>query len=152
LADGRTIRTFNVLDDHNREGLLAEINFSMPAQAVTDYLDRLIEWRGLPKIIRSDNGPEFISTHFKGWAERRGIVLMYIQPGNPQQNAYVERFNRTMRYELLNQCLFDSIEHAQIEATQWLWCYNRHRPHMALGGKTPFQIRSLSEIDSRATH
>ena len=152
LADGRTIRTFNVLDDHNREGLLAEINFSMSAQAVTDYLDRLIEWRGLPKIIRSDNGPEFICKHFKDWAERRGIVLMYIQPGNPQQNAYVERFNRTMRYELLNQCLFDSIEHAQIEATQWLWCYNRHRPHMALGGKTPFQIRSLSEIDSRATH
>ena len=101
LADGRTIRTFNVLDDHNREALLAEINFSMPAQAVTNYLDRLIEWRGLPKIIHSDNGPEFISTHFKCWAERLGIVLMYIQPGNPQQNAYVERFNRTMPYEYL---------------------------------------------------
>ena len=105
LADGRTIRTFNVLDDHNREGLLAEINFSMPAQAVTNYLDRLIEWRGLPKIIRSDNGPEFISTHFKCWAERLGIVLMYIQPGNPQQNAYVERFNRTMPYEYLMNTL-----------------------------------------------
>ena len=120
LADGRTIRTFNVLDDHNREGLLAEINFSMPAQVVSDYLYRFIEWRGLSKIIRSDNGPEFISTHFKYWAERLGIVLVYIQPSNPQQNAYVERFNRTMRYELLNQCLFDSIEHDQIEATQWL--------------------------------
>lgn len=150
LGDGRTIRSFNVIDDHNREGLLAEGAFSMPAQAVTRYLDRLIQWRGLPKVIRADNGPEFISGHFKQWAKRKGITIWHTQPGNPQQNAYVERFNRTMRHELLNQHLFTSIEHAQLESTQWLWCYNHFRPHMSLGGKTPFQIRMMAENHSRA--
>lgn len=152
LVDGRSIRTFNVIDDHNREGLLAEVAFSMPAQAVTHYLDRLFEWRGLPKVIRSDNGPEFISEHFQQWAKRKGIILWYIQPGNPQQNAYVERFNRTMRYELLNQHLFESIEHAQSETTKWLWCYNYERPHMSLGGVTPAQKRMMSQTHSRAMH
>jgi len=152
LVDGRSIRSFNVIDDHNREGLLAEINFSMPAQTVTRHLDQLIEWRGCPKVIRSDNGPEFISEHFKQWAQRKGITLWYTQPGNPQQNAYVERFNRTMRYELLNCHLFDSIEHAQQQATQWLWCYNHNRPHISLNGRTPFQKRMMSNNHSRTMH
>ena len=152
LHDGRSIRSFNVIDDHNREGLLAEINLSMPASTVTRYLDQLIEWRGLPKVIRSDNGPEFISEHYQQWAKSKGITLWYTQPGNPQQNAYVERFNRTMRYECLNQHLFESLEHAQNEATKWLWCYNHNRPHMSLGGFTPMQIRMMSKPYSRAMH
>lgn len=152
LNDGRSIRSFNVIDDHNREGLLTEINFSMPATTVTRYLDQLIEWRGLPKVIRSDNGPEFISEHYKTWAQSKGITLWHTQPGNPQQNAYVERFNRTMRYECLNQHLFESLEHAQNEATQWLWCYNHNRPHMALNGFTPVQKRLRSKTNSRVMH
>lgn len=152
LDDGRSIRMLNVLDDSNREGLIAEVNFSMPSAYVTRQLDQLIEWRGSPKIIRSDNGPEYISHHFKEWASKRGILLWYTQPGNPQQNAYVERFNRTMRHECLNQNLFESIEHAQIEITQWLWCYNNNRPHMSLDGLTPAQARKTSKTNSRVLH
>ena len=152
LEDGRSIRSCNVIDDHNREGLLAEINFSIPATTLTRYLDQLIQWRGKPKAIRSDNGPEFISHHYQQWAQKHGIKLLYIQPGNPQQNAYIERFNRTMRYELLNQILFESLEHAQIEATNWLWCYNNKRPHMSLGGFTPVQTRMMTLANSRVLH
>ena len=152
LEDGRSIRSCNVIDDHNREGLLAEINFSIPATTLTRYLDQLIEWRGKPQAIRSDNGPEFLSHHYQQWAQKHDIKLLYIQPGNPQQNAYIERFNRTMRYELLNQTLFESLEHAQIEATQWLWCYNNNRPHMSLGGFTPAQTRMMALTNSRVLH
>ncbi len=75
----------------------------------------------------------------KQWAEERGIELCYIQPGNPQQNAYVERFNRTVRYDWLNHDFFSSIEEVQEQATTWLWHYNNERPNMALGGITPIQ-------------
>lgn len=142
IRDGRAVRSLNVIDDCNREGLVNEIDFSFPATRVTRILDQLFEWRGVPAVIRSDNGPEFISKHFASWAEKRGIELWFTQPGNPQQNAYIERFNRTMRYELLNQHLFESIEEMQNEATQWLWCYNNNRPHRSLGGKTPAQAKA----------
>lgn len=141
IKDGRAVRTFNVIDDCNREGLLNEAGFSFPAARVTQLLDQLFEWHGVPAVIRSDNGPEFISKHYADWAKRRGIELWFTQPGNPQQNAYIERFNRTMRYELLNQHIFESLEDLQNRATDWLWCYNNNRPHMSLGGKTPVQAR-----------
>lgn len=139
LADGRSFRTFNVIDDYNREGLGIEVDLSLPALRVIRTLDRIIEWRGRPKAIRCDNGPEYISSQLMAWAERQSIQLIYIQPGKPQQNAYVERFNRTVRHEWLDQHLFDSIQHAQETATQWLWRYNNERPNMALGGITPRQ-------------
>ncbi len=85
------------------------------------------------------NGPELISGQLMEWAEKQQIRLHYIQPGNPQQNAYVERFNRTVRHEWLNQHLFESIEYAQHTATRWLWQYNTERPNMAIGGITPYQ-------------
>ena len=93
-----------------------------------------MEWRGKPKTIRSDNGPEFISRQVKDWAAEQGIDWQFIQPGNPQQNACVERFNRTVRYDWLAKELFDSIEAVQRHATDWLWHYNNERPNMALGG------------------
>ncbi len=139
LADGRGFRTFNVLDDYNREGLGIEVDLSLPAARVIRALERIIEWRGQPQTIRSDNGPEYISGEFQNWAKKRGIHLQYIQPGKPQQNAYVERFNRTVRHEWLDEHLFSSIEHAQHTATEWLWRYNAERPNMALGGITPYQ-------------
>jgi putative transposase len=139
LADGRSFRTFNVIDDYNREGLGIEVDFSLPSARVTRALDQIIEWRGKPESIRSDNGPEYISAHMIEWAEKRRIKLHFIQPGNPQQNAYVERFNRTVRHEWLDQHLFSSIPHAQQKATEWLWQYNNQRPNMALGGITPAQ-------------
>ena len=137
LADGRSYRLFNVIDDFNCEGLTIEVDFSLPASRVVRALDRIIEWRGQPKRIRCDNGPEYISSLLATWAMSKGIELAFIQPGNPQQNAYVERYNRTVRYDWLNHYLFDSIEEVQNHATQWLWTYNNERPNMALNGITP---------------
>ena len=99
LADGRSIRALNVLDDFNREGLAIEVDFSLPAERVVRSLNRIIEWRGKPQIIRVDNGPEYVSGKLMAWAERKGIHIQYIQPGKPQQNAYIERYNRTVRHE-----------------------------------------------------
>ena len=144
LSDGRNFRLFNVLDDFNREGLGIEVDLSLPAARVIRSLDRIIEWRGKPAAIRCDNGPEYISNAVQQWAEQHGIRLDYIQPGNPQQNAYVERYNRTVRYDWLAQLLFDSIEEAQESATRWLWTYNHERPNMALGGITPMQRLALA--------
>ena len=144
LTDGRSFRLFNVIDDYNREGLATEVDLSLPAARVIRALEQIIEWRGQPVAIRCDNGPEYVSGELKAWAERKGIRLDHIQPGKPQQNAYIERYNRTLRYAWLAQHLLDSIEQAQELATQWLWSYNHERPHMALGGITPIQKRALS--------
>lgn len=139
LSDQRSYRLFNVIDDHNREALGVEVDLSLPAERVTRALDQIIEWRGMPKAVRCDNGPEYISHQLQKWAYEKGIEIIYIQPGKPQQNAYIERFNRTMRYDWLNQDIFTSVEEVQEKATQWLWHYNNERPNMALGGITPKQ-------------
>jgi len=103
-----------------------------------------MEWRGRPGSIRVDNGPEYISGKLIAWAEKRGISIQYIQPGKPQQNAYVERYNRTVRHEWLDQHIIESIEEAQDYATQWLWTYNNERPNMGIGGITPAQKLKLA--------
>ncbi|GFZ76322.1 hypothetical protein GCM10011403_19120 [Pseudohongiella nitratireducens] len=144
LSSGTTFRTFNVLDDYNREGLGIEVDLSLPSQRITRALDQIIEWRGKPKVIRCDNGSEMCSGQFQHWASRRGIRLLFIQPGKPTQNAYVERFNRTVRHEWLDMHLFESIAQAQETATRWLWRYNNERPNMALGGITPKQKLALA--------
>jgi putative transposase len=144
LANGRQYRLFNVLDDFNREGLGIEIDFSLPAERVIRSLEQIIEWRGKPSAIRCDNGPEYISKLLMEWAEKHNIKLLFIQPGNPQQNAYVERYNRTVRYDWLNQYLFHDISEVQEFATKWLWDYNNTRPNMAIGGITPKQRLALA--------
>uniref|UniRef100_A4WSE6 Integrase, catalytic region n=1 Tax=Cereibacter sphaeroides (strain ATCC 17025 / ATH 2.4.3) TaxID=349102 RepID=A4WSE6_CERS5 len=137
LADGRQFRLLNVLDDFNREGLGIEADFSLPAERVVRSLNQIIEWRGKPLAIRVDNGPEHVSSTLMTWAERQGIALTYIQPGKPQQNAYVERYNRTVRHEWLDLYIFETIEEVQRTATEWLWTYNNERPNMGIGGVTP---------------
>ena len=150
LADGRSIRTLNVLDDFNREGLAIEVDFSLPAERVVRALNQIIEWRGKPQAIRVDNCPEYVSGKLMEWAEKRNVRLEYIQPGKPQQNAYIERYNRTVRPshrnfvatagqwdEWLGQYIFETIKEAQDQATQWLWTYNNERPNMGIGGMTP---------------
>ncbi len=137
LADGRSFRTLNVLDDFNREGLGIEVDFSLPALRVVRNLNQIIEWRGSPDIIRVDNGPEYVSGLLMEWAEKRGIRIEYIQPGKPQQNAYIARYNRTVRREWLDQHIFETIEKAQDQATKWLWTYNNDRPNIAIGVVTP---------------
>ena len=108
LSDKRNYRLFNVIDDYNRQGIVMEADLSLPAERVIRCLEQAIEWRGKPQAIRCDNGPELISQALKTWASGNGIRIEYIQPGNPQQNAYIERFNRTARYDWLNQDIFDT--------------------------------------------
>lgn len=144
LSSGKSFRTFNVLDDYNREGLGIDVDTSLPASRVVRALDRIIEWRGKPAALRCDNGPEYLSQTLIDWANKHHITLLYIQPGKPTQNAYIERFNRTARHEWLDMHLFESIAHAQLLATQWLWQYNNERPHTAIGGIPPRQLLNVA--------
>jgi len=144
LETGRSIRLLNVIDDFNREALAIEIDFSLSSLRVIRTLEQIISWRGKPKEIRCDNGPEYISSALQTWAENNHIKIEYIQPGNPQQNAYVERFNRTVRYEWLSQYYWKDLEEVQLFATNWMWSYNHDRPNMALGGFTPKQHLAMA--------
>ena len=137
LADGRKIRTFNVIDDYNREGLAIDVDLSLPSARVIRALEQVIEWRGKPAAIRCDNGPELLSGPLIAWANKNRITMLYIQPGKPTQNAYIERFNRTARHEWLDMHLFHSVAHAQLLAIQLLWSYNNERPNTAIGGVPP---------------
>lgn len=140
LLDGRLLRTFNVIDDYNREGLSIDVDLSIPSVRVIRCLEQIIEWRGKPAAIRLDNGPEYTAQSLIDWANDRQITLLYIQPGKPTQNAYIERFNRTARHEWLDLHHFESVAQAQELATQWLWTYNNERPHTGIGGIPPRQL------------
>lgn len=144
LESGKNYRLLNVIDDFNREGLGIEVDFSLPSQRVIRALEQIIEWRGKPKRIRSDNGPEYISNELKNWLEQQQIEHQFIEPGKPQQNAYIERYNRTVRYDWLNQHLFSNIEEVQDHATKWLWLYNHERPNMAIDGVPPCYKKVLN--------
>lgn len=140
LCDGRRFRTLNVIDEANREALAIEVAQSLPSSRLIQTLDRLVQWYGAPRSIRLDNGPEMTSHDFVAWAQRKGIVLNYIQPGEPNQNAYIERFNKTFRTEVLDAYLFTSIEQVKAIKDEWLTQYNEYRPHDALGGLPPRQF------------
>ena len=144
LEDGRCFRVFNVIDDFNRESLDMEIDLSLPAGRVIRTLNRSIEWRGKPSVIRCDNGPEYVSASVQNWANENEIKIQFIQPGKPQQNAFVERFNRTVRYEWLSQHDWADLEQVRIFATQWIYRYHHERPYMALGGMTPMQRLAMT--------
>lgn len=139
LVDGRRFRILNVIDDYNRESLAIEIDTSLPSQRVIRVLERLIEVRDRPKQIRVDNGPEFISDRLQGWCEQRSIELKFIQPGKPVQNAFVERNNGSLRKELLDAYLFDSLAEVRDMAEEWRVDYNTSRPHQALGFVPPLE-------------
>jgi putative transposase len=119
LTTGRKFRVLNVVDDLNREVLSIEIDTSLPAQRVVRALEQTIGWRGKPKRVRVDNGPEFISAALMLWCESRGIELRHIQPGRPMQNAYVERFNGSFRRDVLDAYLFDEIGQVRRLADEW---------------------------------
>ena len=137
LYDGRRFRTFNVLDEANREGLGIEVGLSIPAARVVRVLEQLITLHGRPQAFRLDNGPEFTAQVFTAWCEAQGIELRYIQPGKPDQNAFIERFNRTYREEVLDAYVFDAISDVQALTDDWLPTYNDDRPHEALGRVPP---------------
>lgn len=139
LVDGRKFRVLNVIDDFNRESLAIEVDTSLPARRVIRVLERIMAHRGKPICIRTDNGPEFISRLLKEWCALYGIRLIYIQPGKPTQNAFIERKNGTLRRGLLNAYLFYSLEEVRMMAAAWQPDYNTERPHKSLGYLSPVQ-------------
>ena len=139
LVCGRRFRTFNVVDDFNREALAIEIDLSLPVPRIIRVLERIIAWRDYPQQIRMDNGPEFIATALVDWTETYGIHLEFIQPGKPTQNSFVERFNRTYRDEILNRYVFKSLHQVRELTDDWIREYNEERPHESLGNLTPWE-------------
>lgn len=137
LAHGDRFRTFNIIDDYNREGLLIEPGYTLPAIRVTYLLDCVADWHGYPEMIRVDHGPEFESHEFKTWAEKRDILIHYIQPGKPAQNGFIERFNRAYREDVLDMNLFHSLKEVKALTKEWLRIYNNERPHESLVGLPP---------------
>jgi putative transposase len=139
LQHGHRFRTLNVLDDFNREVLGIDINSGIQAPRVTQYLDQIAAWRGYPKQIRVDNGPEFTSSEFTDWAKKHDIYVDFIQPGSPYQNGYVERFNRTYREDVLGLYLFSNLDEVRQETDRWIQLYNYERPHDGLNDMTPIE-------------
>jgi putative transposase len=144
LRDGRKFRTLNVLDDYSREALGIEVDYSLPAQRVTRLLDQLVERYGKPERLRSDNGPEFISQTLQDWCADKKVVLHWIEPGKPTQNAYIERFNGTFRREVLNANTFSTLAQVRRTVDVWLVEYNTERPHQALQFMTPVEYRQVA--------
>lgn len=137
LYGGRAFRTFNVIDEGNRQVLGIEVATSIPSARVIRVMEQLIEMHGKPGAIRLDNGSELTSQAFTDWCDERRIELRFIQPGKPDQNAYIERFNRTYRNEVLDAHVFDSIEQVREITEPWLGDYNEQRPHDSLGRVPP---------------
>ena len=137
LTDGRKVRLLNVLEDFNRESLAIEVDTSLPALRVIRVLETLVAQRGKPSNIRTDNGPEFISHKLIEWCNKKQITLQFIQPGRPMQNAYIERKNGSIRRELLNAYLFQSLNEVRLMSQEWRKDYNEQRPHKALKYLSP---------------
>ena len=148
LYGGRRLRTLNVLDEGVREGLAIEVDTSLQAERVIRVLEQVVAWRGRPQAIRLDNGPELIAERFMTWCAERGIELRYIQPGKPDHNAFIERFNRTYRTEVLNAYVFESLDQVQEITAEWLQSYNEERPHDAVAGLPPATYRANLEARS----
>lgn len=136
-AEGRMIKCLTVVDDATHEAVTIEVERAISGQALTRVLDRLALSRGLPRVIRTDNGKEFCGKAMVTWAHERGVDLRLIEPGKPNQNAYVESFNGRFRDECLNEHWFTHLLHARTVIETWRREYNEERPKKALGGLTP---------------
>ena len=137
LTDTRTLRVLNIIDDHNRECLVAHGSTNYPSVRVIDRLEELKREKGLPKYIRTDNGPEFISYEYKEWCKKNDVIPVYSNPGRPMENGYIERFNRTFREDVLDANYFSSTSQFNIVAERWMDDYNQNHPHKSLGYKSP---------------
>ncbi len=140
LTDGRRFRVLTVVDDCTRECLALVADTSLSGLRVARELDRIIEGRGKPKMIVSDNGSEFTSNSILQWTDRTKVEWHYIAPGKPIQNAFIESFNGRLRDEFLNETLFSSLPHARSALSNWRNDYNDHRPHSGLGWMTPAEF------------
>jgi len=147
LLSKRRFRTLNIMDDFNRKAVSIEADFSFPATSVIVALQRAIHENGKPEKIRTDNGPEFISSALSDWCKAQNITLQHVQPGKPMQNAYIERLNRTFRQDVLDAYLFEDIMEVRTIAEEWMEDYNHKRPHEALGGVPP--VKYAENFSSR---
>lgn len=141
LYDRKRFRTLNILDEFTRECLCIEVDTSITGERVARVLDRLAETWGLPEVIVVDNGPEMISKALVVWAIQRGVRLRYIDKGKPNQNAFIESFNGTFRYECLNRNWFMSLREAREIIERWQVEYNTERPHSSIGKVPPTAFR-----------
>ena len=155
LATGRRVKTLTVVDDCSKESVQIIADTSIPALYVTRVLDQVKAKRGLPRVIRTDNGPEFAGRTMQTWAARNGVELRFIQPGKPVQNAYIESFNSRFRDECLSQHWFASLSHMRSVIDNWRNDYNHHRPHSTLGYVPPAlfaaQCRQLAGTTAQIT-
>lgn len=135
--DGRKLKLLTVLDEFTRESPAIEVGRSIKAKDVIATLEYLFMVRGMPKCIRSDNGPEFIADAIKKWLNARDVNTLYIEPGSPWENGYIESFNGKLRDEVLNREVFYSVKEAKVIVETWRLEYNNHRPHSGLGYMTP---------------
>jgi putative transposase len=149
MMDGRKLRTLNIIDDCNREALAIEVDTSLSSKRVIRVLNKVIEQRGKPKVIRVDNGPEFTSKDLELWARDQQIEIHFIQPGRPMQNGFIERFNGSYRREILDAYVFFELHEVRKITAEWIDEYNYRRPHEGLNNATPMEwlekIRSGNE-------
>ena len=141
LEDGRRIRILNIIDDYNREALAIKVGISFPADRVIRVLEQVRETKGAPDQIRVDNGPEFISYKLRDYCKSKGIKVNYIQPGKPNQNGYIERFNRTYREDVLDAYIFENLSQVQILSDKWKEEYNYGHPHQSLKRMSPLAFK-----------
>ncbi len=147
--DGGPLRVLNVVDEYTRRALGCRVERHIGARDVVAELKTLFKKHGKPAFIRSDNGREFIAESTRAWLAAQGVQPIFIERGSPQQNPYVERFNGTMRDELLNGEHFDSPLEARVMIANWVREYNTLRPHRGLGYKTPVAFYEASTVGSR---
>ena len=136
-SNGRAFKILTILDEFTRESLSIKVNRRLSSQDVIDELFNLFILRGIPEYIRSDNGPEFTARALRKWLSRLGVKTLFIEPGSPWENGYIESFNGKLRDELLNREIFTTLEEARVLIEQWRREYNQVRPHSALGYQPP---------------
>ncbi len=136
-SDGRPLRMLNIVDEYTRECLKIHIDRQVKSTDVICELSELFVERGAPDYLRSENGSEFTAEAVRGWLQRLGVRTLFIEPGSPWENGYIESFNGKLRDELLNGEIFDTILEAKVVTEEWRNHYNTVRPHSSLGYRPP---------------
>jgi len=150
LCNGVRFRTFIVLDDFSRDALAIEVDTSLPSRRLVRVFEQLKAERGLPDVLCTDNGPEFLGEAFVSLCEENGILIDYIEPGKPNQNVFIERFNRSYREEVLDTRLFRNLDEVRELSWAWMLEYNEDRDDDGFGGMTPVEALQHARVSNFA--